>query len=208
MASYKIRTAGNCPAVLFTIRSPFNIRIGRERSLPPRLLQAEQFSIAAKKISIRRGSLLSLRLLQAEAFLFAATKIRFGRGPRCYNTSDFLQRFPSSGLKSRIDAGCSPFLSTRSCIDAGSTVATKAGADAPGGGISLCFCRRGCAAPAQKSPRSTPHRNATNRNHAITRNNPINRNHAIVRNETERLGKETLCKRRAELPELPLVRDD
>ena len=29
MASYKIRTAGNCPAVLFTIRSPFNIRIGR-----------------------------------------------------------------------------------------------------------------------------------------------------------------------------------
>ena len=29
MASYKIRTAGNCHAVLFTIRSPFNIRIGR-----------------------------------------------------------------------------------------------------------------------------------------------------------------------------------
>ena len=44
---------------------------------------------------------------------------------------------------------------------AGSTVAAKAGADAPGGGISLCFCRRGCAAPAQKAatpkkpPRST-----------------------------------------------------
>ena len=35
--------------------------------------------------------------------------------------------------------------------DAGSTVAAKAGADAPGGGISLCFCRRGCAAPAQKA---------------------------------------------------------
>ena len=30
----------------------------------------------------------------------------------------------------------------------GSTVAAKAGAGAPGGGISLCFCRRGCAAPA------------------------------------------------------------
>ena len=29
MASYKIRTAGNCSAVFFTIRSPFNIRIGR-----------------------------------------------------------------------------------------------------------------------------------------------------------------------------------
>ena len=28
------------------------------------------------------------------------------------------------------------------------------------------------------------------------------------RNETERLGKETLCKRRAEVPGLPLVRDD
>ena len=27
----------------------------------------------------------------------------------------------------------------------------RAGADAPGGGISLCFCRRGCAAPAQKA---------------------------------------------------------
>ena len=36
-------------------------------------------------------------------------------------------------------------------LDAGSTVAAKAGADAPGGGISLCFCRRGCAAPAQKA---------------------------------------------------------
>ena len=34
---------------------------------------------------------------------------------------------------------------------AGSTVAAKAGADAPGGGISLRFCRRGCAAPAQKA---------------------------------------------------------
>ena len=40
------------------------------------------------------------------------------------------------------------------CVDAGSTVAAKAGADAPGGGISLCFCRRGCAAPAKRPPRS------------------------------------------------------
>ena len=39
-------------------------------------------------------------------------------------------------------------------MDAGSTVAAKAGADAPGGGISLCFCRRGCAAPAKRPPRS------------------------------------------------------
>ena len=35
--------------------------------------------------------------------------------------------------------------------DAGLPVAAKAGADAPGGGISLSFCRRGCAAPAQKA---------------------------------------------------------
>ena len=34
---------------------------------------------------------------------------------------------------------------------AGSTVAAKVGADAPGGGISLRFCRRGCAAPAFKA---------------------------------------------------------
>ena len=37
------------------------------------------------------------------------------------------------------------------CVDVGSAVAVKAGDDAPGGGISLCFCRRGCAAPAQKA---------------------------------------------------------
>ena len=37
------------------------------------------------------------------------------------------------------------------CVDACSTVAAKAGADAPRGGISLCFCRRGCAAPAYKA---------------------------------------------------------
>ena len=32
----------------------------------------------------------------------------------------------------------------------GSTVAAEPGADAPGGGISLSFCRRGCAARAFK----------------------------------------------------------
>ena len=56
MASYKIRTAGNCPAVLFTIWSPFNIRIGRGNSLPIRLLQAEPFSFAATKIRIGHGN--------------------------------------------------------------------------------------------------------------------------------------------------------
>ena len=37
-------------------------------------------------------------------------------------------------------------------MNAGSTVATKAGADAPGGGISLCFCRRGCAKTSSVAP--------------------------------------------------------
>ncbi len=33
----------------------------------------------------------------------------------------------------------------------------RAGADTPGGGISLCFCRRGCAAPAQKAATLNDH---------------------------------------------------
>ena len=33
----------------------------------------------------------------------------------------------------------------------------RAGADAPGGGISLCFCCRGCAAPAQKAATLNDH---------------------------------------------------
>ena len=40
--------------------------------------------------------------------------------------------------------------------DAGSAVAAKAGADAPGGGISLSFCREGAQHPPKKPPRSTP----------------------------------------------------
>ena len=80
MASYKIRTAGNCPAVLFTIRSPFNIRIGHGRSLSLLLLQAEPFSFAATKNRIGRERSLSLRLLQAELFSIAAKKISIGRG--------------------------------------------------------------------------------------------------------------------------------
>ena len=70
MASYKIRTAGNCPAVLFTIRPPFNIRIGRGNSLPIRLLQAGHSSWLQRQ-------------LQTELFFFAATKIRIIRGYRC-----------------------------------------------------------------------------------------------------------------------------
>ena len=55
---------------------------------------------------------------------------------------------PSACASSRAQARISRWTS---CINAGSKVAAKAGADAPGGGISLCFCRRGCAAPTQKA---------------------------------------------------------
>ena len=52
--------------------------------------------------------------------------------------------------------------------DAGSTVAAKAGADAPGGGISLSFCRRGCAAPAQKAATLNTRHHKISRNLVIT----------------------------------------
>ena len=62
---------------------------------------------------------------------------------------------PPARVPSRVaDASCLGCLHGNG-LDAGSTVAAKADADAPGGGISLCFCRRGCAAPAQKPSRST-----------------------------------------------------
>ena len=110
-------------------------------------------------------------------FASLGLKSRIDAGKRMFPGKS-LHRFPSSGLKSRIDArssrssariprhppSSSP--STRSsraevrvlpwtfCMGwarAGLTVAAKAGADAPGGGISLCFCRRGCAAPVKKA---------------------------------------------------------
>ncbi len=110
-------------------------------------------------------------------FASLGLKSRIDVGKRMFPGKS-LHRFASLGLKSRIDArssrssariprhppSSSP--STRSsraearvlpwtfCMGwarAGLTVAAKAGADAPGGGISLCFCRRGCAAPAQKA---------------------------------------------------------
>ena len=61
------------------------------------------------------------------------------------------------------------------CVNVGSTVAAKAGADAPGGGISLCFCRRGCAAPAQTPPRSTLGRYETNQSRHAQRSSSTKR---------------------------------
>ena len=78
-------------------------------------------------------------------------------------------------------------------MNVGSTVAAKAGADAPGGGISLCFCRRGCAAPAQKAAtlnalpqRKEPSQRKNRRSekdlrHEIIRRIKKNSRHEIIR---------------------------
>ena len=107
----------------------------------------------------RNHSPLPLRKLESDAALVAATttaggpffsaakKIRIRRG-------DSLQKAAHPQHISQ--HAFHHALPTRLALDvlqgdgheAGSTVAAKADADAPGGGISLCFCRRGCAAPA------------------------------------------------------------
>ena len=58
---------------------------------------------------------------------------------------------PPARVPSRAEARVLPWMFSWGRARAGLTVAAKAGADAPGGGISLCFCRRGCAAPALKA---------------------------------------------------------
>ena len=61
------------------------------------------------------------------------------------------QHIPQHAFKHASCLGCFAWGRAPQWFDSDSTVAAKAGADAPGGGISLCFCRRGCAAPAQKA---------------------------------------------------------
>ena len=58
-----------------------------------------------------------------------------------------LSKFPSTRSNTRLSTHLALDVLHRYGFDSGG----KAGADAPGGGISLCFCRRGCAAPAQKA---------------------------------------------------------
>ena len=95
---------------------------------------------------------------------------------RCTKQSIFSthpQHASSAHPPARVQARILPWVF---CMGTGSTVTPqrfdsggKAGADAPGGGISLCFCRRGCAAPAKKPPRSTPCRSEKDRRHEIIR---------------------------------------
>ena len=94
---------------------------------------------------------------------------------RCTKQSIFSthpQHASSAHPPARVQARILPWVF---CMGTGSTVTPqrfdsggKAGADAPGGGISLCFCRRGCAAPVQKPPRSTPCRSEKNRRNERT----------------------------------------
>ena len=58
-----------------------------------------------------------------------------------------LSKFPSTRSNTRLSTRLALDVLHRYGFDSGG----KAGADEPGGGISLCFCRRGCAAPAQKA---------------------------------------------------------
>ena len=83
-----------------------------------------------------------------------------------------LQHASSAHPPARVQARILPWVF---CMGTGSTVTPqrfdsggKAGVDAPGGGISPCICRRGCAAPVQKPPRSTPCRSEKNRRNERT----------------------------------------
>ena len=62
-----------------------------------------------------------------------------------------LQHASSANPPARVQARVLPWKFCMGLARAGLTVAAKAGADAPGGGISLSFCRRGCAEPALKA---------------------------------------------------------
>ena len=132
MASYKIRTAGNCPAVLFTIWSPFNIRIGRGNSLPIRLLQPGHSSLPLRKLESdaghrsrddrcrRNNSSLPLRKLESDAD-------HLSRNDRCRrnHSSLPLRKLESdAGHRSR-DGRCRRAIPH--CCDDGAAVIRKSG---------------------------------------------------------------------------------
>ena len=107
----------------------------------------------------RNHSPLPLRKLESDADLVAATttaggpffsaakKIRIRRGDSLQKAAH-PQTIPQHAFHHALPTRLALDVLHGDGLDAGSTVAAKADADAPGGGISLCFCRRGCAAPA------------------------------------------------------------
>ena len=143
-----------------------------------------------------------LRPQQAKQFSVATTKIRIGRRPRCrydrcrraipHCSSDDAASIPKSGpeIKNRCtqqgvngEILASILKSASRGFDSGG----RAGADAPGGGISQCFCRRGCAAPAQKAatlnalPQRKEPSQRKNRRSENTPRSENNRRHEIIR---------------------------
>ena len=107
----------------------------------------------------RNHSPLPLRKLESDAALVAATttaggpffsaakKIRIRRGDSLQKAAH-PQTIPQHAFHHALPTRLALDVLHGDGLDAGSTVAAKADADAPGCGISLCFCRRGCAAPA------------------------------------------------------------
>ena len=80
---------------------------------------------------------------------------------QCIN-GEILALIPKSGpeIKNRCTQQCingENLASILKSASRGFDSGGRAGADAPGGGISLCFCRRGCAAPAQKAATLNDH---------------------------------------------------
>ncbi len=107
----------------------------------------------------RNHSPLPLRKLESDAALVAATataggpffsaakKIRIRRGDSLQKAAH-PQTIPQHAFHHALPTRLALDVLHGDGLNAGSTVAANAGADAPGGGISLGFCRRGCAAPA------------------------------------------------------------
>ena len=135
------------------------------------VLQAEPFSFAATKIRIGRGPHCRYdrcrRAIPHCSGDGAATILKSGLKIKNRCTKEGVNREKLASIrksKPEIKNRC-----TQECIN-GENLASipksasrgfdsggRAGADAPGGGISLCFCRRGCAAPAQKAATLNDH---------------------------------------------------
>ena len=113
-----------------------------------------------------------ISVLQAKLFFFAVAKNRIGHGPRCRHSRSrrAIHRCSNDGAASipkfgpEIKNRCTQegvneenLASILKSASRGFDSGGRAGADAPGGGISLCFCRRGCAAPAQKAATLNDH---------------------------------------------------
>ena len=116
-------------------------------------LQAEPFLLPERRIE-SDADLVAATTTAGGPFFSAAKKIRIRRGDSLQKAAH-PQTIPQHAFHHALPTRLALDVLHGDGHEAGSTVAAKADADAPGGGISLCFCRRGCAAPAQKPSRST-----------------------------------------------------